>query len=121
MPEGERDGRGSYRSAAPETLRRGSIFREIYRTGRRFRGSAIRVVYRKNALGVIRLGFSVSRKTGSAVERNRFRRRMRSLVRQEGAGLGADIVVSPAGETAEVPWDGMRKDFEKLLDLMEGQ
>jgi ribonuclease P protein component len=121
MPEGERDGRGSYRSAAPESLRRGSIFREIYRTGRRFRGSAIKVVYRRNALGVIRLGFSVSRKTGTAVDRNRFRRRIRSLARNRGTGLGADLIVSPAGETAEVPWDGMEKDFEKLLELLEGQ
>ena len=37
---------------------------------------------RRNDLGPIRIGFTVTRKNGSATERNRIRRRLRELVRR---------------------------------------
>jgi ribonuclease P protein component len=42
---------------------------------------------RRDDTGPCRLGYTVSKKVGSAVERNRVRRRLRELVRRNGAPL----------------------------------
>ena len=39
--------------------------------------------------GPVRVGFTVSRKVGNAVERNRVRRRLREIVRRVGGRLSA--------------------------------
>jgi ribonuclease P protein component len=42
---------------------------------------------KRDDLGPCRVGYTVSKKVGSAVERNRVRRRLRELVRRNGAPL----------------------------------
>jgi len=118
MPEGARDERSSYPRKAPKSLKRSSLYREIYRTGRRYRGSAIKAVYRSNTLGSIRLGFSVSRKTGNAVKRNRFRRRIKTMAREEGAGLSVDMIHSPVNGLESATWKKLRDEFLSFLELL---
>ena len=118
MPEGARDERGSSPSKTPESLNSSALYREIYRTGERYRGSAIKAVYRSNTLGGIRLGFSVSRKTGIAVKRNLFKRRIRALTRENGIGLNADMILSPVGRLEKATWNSLRDDFLCLLKLI---
>ena len=118
MPEGERDARSSYRNKAMESIRSGRLYRQIYRTGKRFRGLAIRAVYRRNTLGVIRLGFSVSRRAGNAVRRNLFRRRMKTLVREQQQGASCDLIVSPATGLADMGWNAMKRDFQELMEII---
>ncbi|QDU94942.1 ribonuclease P protein component [Lignipirellula cremea] len=52
---------------------------------------------RRNGRDVTRLGLSVSRKVGNAVERNRWKRRLREVFRQCQADLppGLDLVIRP--------------------------
>jgi ribonuclease P protein component len=118
MPEGARDGRSSSPRKAPESLRNSALYREIYRTGTRYRGSAIKAVYRSNALGGVRLGFSVSRKTGNAVKRNLFKRRIRTMTREKGAGLSVDMIFSPVGRLEKATWYSLRNDFLSLMKLL---
>jgi ribonuclease P protein component len=68
-----------------------------------------------NGLGAARLGFTVTKKIGTAVVRNRIRRRLREaarLVFPDGAVAGFDYVAiaRPAALTA---------DFSTLLDDMK--
>ena len=44
--------------------------------------------WRRAEDGAIRVGFTVSRQVGNAVERNRVRRRFREMVRLSAAGAG---------------------------------
>ncbi|MFO8183757.1 MAG: ribonuclease P protein component [Candidatus Aegiribacteria sp.] len=99
------------------TLNRGSQFRRVFRTGKAFRGGSFRAVYAKNALGFIRLGFSLSAKSGNAVSRNLMRRRIRSLAR--GKRVGADIVILPVGGLEGLKWQAVKRDFDELLRRME--
>ena len=76
---------------------------------------------RRSDKGPVRVGFTVSRKVGTAVERNRVRRRLREIVRLTGkdAGLhdGNDYVLvgrraalsrrsSKSSKTSGKRWDG---------------
>jgi ribonuclease P protein component len=55
--------------------------------------------------GGIRVGFTVSRQVGNAVERNRVRRRLREIVRLAGEVLAGDVEASK----------GMRKGHDYVL------
>jgi ribonuclease P protein component len=116
MPGDAKDASGSSPSGAVlRSLKSSSQFRSIFSSGRRFRGTAFRAVYRMNSLGVVRLGFSLSAKSGCAVERNRFRRRVKSLARELESGPGADVVILPQGKLGDKSWRMVQEDFLKLM------
>lgn len=63
------------------TLKRNVDFRRIYRRGRSAADPALVVYYCKNRAGFCRIGITVSKKTGNAVERNRAKRIIREAFR----------------------------------------
>jgi ribonuclease P protein component len=68
--------------------------------------------------GPPRLGFTVSKKVGNAVERNRVRRRLREIVRLSPAGsmkVGHDYVLIGRRGALRVPFERMTRDFEGAL------
>jgi ribonuclease P protein component len=116
MPGDARGASGSSLSGAvPRSLKKSSQFRKIFSSGRRFRGRSFRAVYMMNTLGVVRLGFSLSAKSGCSVERNRFRRRVKSLARGIVSGTGADVVILPQGKLGETTWHMVQEDFLRLV------
>ena len=105
--------------AVKRSLKKSSQFRRVFSGGRRYRGAAFRAVFIMNTLGVIRLGFSLSAKSGNAVERNRLRRRIKSLSREAEISTGADIVILPQGKLGGHTWTEIREDFGRLLEEIE--
>ena len=72
--------------------------------------------------GPARIGFTVSRKVGTAVERNRVRRRLRDLVRRSAAdGLrsGFDYVLVGRRTALSRQFDQMTEDFSNALRRLE--
>jgi ribonuclease P protein component len=68
--------------------------------------------------GPARCGFTVSKKVGNAVERNRVRRRLREIVRLSDAGCmraGHDYVLIGRRAALRLPFDRIRQDFEAAL------
>ena len=66
----------------------------------------------------VRVGFTVSRKVGNAVARNRARRRLRAVVAQvlpSGGKAGYDLVVIGRGATLKRPFPALLIDFETAL------
>lgn len=89
---------GAARHAWPERrLRSGKDFERIYGQGLRVRNGVFLVICLRNQVGVTRLGLSVSRAQGNAVQRNRMKRVIREAFRKERGVLpeGFDLVVIP--------------------------
>jgi ribonuclease P protein component len=66
--------------------------------------------------GPARIGFTVSRKVGNAVERNRVRRRLREIVRlSPGLPAGHDYVLVGRRAALSVPFERISDDFRRAL------
>jgi ribonuclease P protein component len=68
--------------------------------------------------GPARLGFTVSKKVGNAVERNRVRRRLREVVRVAGSNrirTGHDYVLIGRRAALKVPFARIAAEFEGAL------
>ncbi len=72
-----------------------------------------------NGLPISRFGFSVSRRVGGAVVRNRVRRRVREIVRLRFSkiGTGYDIVFVARIPVAQATYSQIEGSVEKLLRL----
>jgi len=68
--------------------------------------------------GPVRVGFTVSKKVGGAVERNRVRRRLREVVRLSPTGClraGHDYVLIGRRAALSLPFERMTQDFDGAL------
>jgi len=118
--KGTQDPLGLMGRGLPRTrrLRKRADFLKIYRIG-------VRVVGRFFVLFAVsgpeannRLGITASRKIGSAVTRNRCKRRIRELYRQNRGLLPSgdiDVVVNARRGCDEVPWLEIRRDYARSL------
>ncbi|NLK00527.1 MAG: ribonuclease P protein component [Clostridia bacterium] len=91
-------------------------FRRVYRTGKVIPGKFMVLFNKKNGGNTTRFGFSVSKKVGNSVVRNRIRRLMREICRKhnDNIGDGYDIVlVARAAAKGRNFWQ-MEKDFIKI-------
>ena len=71
-----------------------------------------------NDPGMIRVGFTVSRQVGNAVERNRVRRRLREMVRRKSAAAfapGHDYVLIGRRTALTCPFDDMVRELDGAL------
>jgi ribonuclease P protein component len=74
--------------------------------------------------GTMRIGFTVTRKIGGAVVRNRMKRRFRALAREimPTAGFaGSDHVVIGRATGVERPFGDLRSDLVRALDRLRKQ
>jgi ribonuclease P protein component len=110
--------RGAARQRDVERLRQRADFLAAA-TGAKVPTAAFVLQVRKRAdSGPIRVGFTVSRKVGTAVERNRVRRRLKEIVRLSAAtGLsrGHDYVLIGRRAALSLPFESITEDFNRAL------
>lgn len=101
-----------------DRLKRRADFRAVA-TGVRASGNAfVLQSQRRTDEDGIRVGFTVSRQVGNAVERNRVRRRLRELVRLANAESlrgGHDYVLVGRRPALQSPFGDMIREFDKAL------
>ena len=88
-----------------DRLRRRADFRAASSGLRTSAGGFVLQARLRDDDGGVRVGFTVSRQVGNAVERNRVRRRLREIVRLAGDVLAGDVEAS----------EGMRKGHDYVL------
>ncbi len=103
-----------------ERIRKKNDFSSLYREGSRFRGRHFSLVFRRNELGYSRLAVVASRKVGSAVVRNRVKRRLRELFRRNKGLLAEpiDLIVIARPESGDVPWAEVRDSYISSLTMI---
>jgi len=104
-----------------------SDFERVYKQGRRHFSSHMTVFYLRQAGAPsteqsARVGFTVGRVLGGAVERNRIKRRLREAVRLRRAvlkGAGAvDVVINPKKSVLTLEFSVVLEEVGRALDVI---
>jgi ribonuclease P protein component len=99
-------------------LRRRGEFQRVFDTGQRVRGRFLTVILARRPAEGARLGIVASRKLGNSVQRNRAKRLIREIFRNNPppAGVGGvDIVVIPRSELFDAALGSLVEDYRALL------
>jgi ribonuclease P protein component len=107
------------RPPRPARLKRRAEFLAVAARGRKVQmpGLVLQALAREQA-APLRLGFTVTRKIGNAVARNRARRRLKEAARlffAEHLASGVDLVLIGRGETARREFSALRDDLARAL------
>ena len=103
-------------------LLRHADFERVYKQGRRHFSAYMTVFYLRRSEGAgLRVGFTVSKVLGGAVQRNRMKRRMREAVRLEAAWNGAavDVAINPKKSVATADFAALRTEISRAFEVIQ--
>ena len=106
----------------PETsLKLNSDFRRVYARGRHAVSARVVVYCRKNRRDQNRAGFTVSKKLGNAVTRNRVRRRLREIVRLNAGRTkqGYDLILVARTRAVDSDYRKLEADVLRCLGELQ--
>lgn len=93
-------------------------FQRVYDNGKKVSGPLFLAICAPCPESVpSRIGFTVPRRLGNSVTRNRIRRRLREAVRLELAKLaaGRDLVIHPRPAVLTAPFPELRREVERIF------
>ena len=99
------------------SLKRHKEFRYTYRVGRSHSLPLLTLVVAKSRSATVRVGFSVSKRVGNAVQRNRAKRRMRACISPMVDRLrgGCNIIFVAKPEVLDAPFSELQQQMETLI------
>jgi ribonuclease P protein component len=113
---------------AGRLLRHGD-FQVVYKQGRRHFSASMTVFYwqrpqadsAQKVPGGIRVGFTVGRALGGAVDRNRMKRRLREAVRltRPSPGPAADVVINPKKVVLTAEFETLLNEVRNAFAVIE--
>ncbi|HKV81462.1 MAG TPA: ribonuclease P protein component [Candidatus Sulfotelmatobacter sp.] len=120
------------KAAFPRSSRllRHADFERVYKQGRRHFSASMTVFYQdRQAVGAagvpatsgLRVGFTVGRALGGAVQRNRLKRRLREAVRltRPFPGPSADVVINPKKVLLTISFDALLNEVGQAFVVIE--
>lgn len=105
-------------------LLRHSDFERVYKQGRRHFARHLTVFYLRRegepSVSGLRIGFTVGKVLGKAVERNRMRRVLREAARLSGleGAFDVDVVVNPKKSLLDADFAEVRSEMGKALEVI---
>ncbi len=120
LNQGEQGSAGRERFSRTARLLKHSDFERVYKQGKRHFSSHMTVFYLRQAEGGARVGFTVGRVLGGAVQRNRIKRRLREAVRMRRAVLKApvDVVINPKKSVLTVEFPVVVEEVRRAFDVI---
>ena len=103
-------------------LLRHADFERVYKQGRRHFAAHMTVFYLLREQGEgLRIGFTVGKVLGGAVERNRMKRRLRESVRLRwpGSRVPVDVVINPKQSVLKVEFAELGKEITKAFEVIQ--
>ena len=137
VPSGEESQGAGRRTAKVRFPRSGRLlrhadFERVYKQGRRHFSTAVTVFYLRrqpasenegsaNAVSGLRVGFTVGRALGGAVQRNRMKRRLREAVRltRTATGPNVDVVINPKKSVLTVDFEVVLNEVRRAFAVIE--
>lgn len=119
---------GQARQKFPRTVRllRHADFERVYKQGRKHYSTSISVFYlarpagEKTPASGPRVGFTVGRALGGAVERNRMKRRLREAVRLSlPVKANADVVINPKKSLLTLDFEALLNEVRRAFVVIE--
>jgi ribonuclease P protein component len=102
-------------------LLRHSDFERVYKQGRRHQAAHMTVFYRVQQAGGLRIGFTVGKVLGGAVERNRIKRRLREAVRLHwpAVRMPVDVVINPRKSVLKVEFPDLCNEVGRAFSVIQ--
>ena len=103
-------------------LLRHSDFERVYKQGRRHFAAHMTVFYLRRDQGEgLRVGFTVGRVLGGAVQRNRMKRRLREAVRlhRPAEMIAVDVVINPKKSLLTAEFAEIEREVIRALEVIQ--
>ena len=103
-------------------LLRHADFERVYKQGKRHFASHMTVFYLNRTEGEgLRIGFTVGRVLGGAVDRNRMKRRLREAVRLNRPETTApvDVVINPKKSMLKAEFSQIQKEVTRAFEVIQ--
>jgi ribonuclease P protein component len=103
-------------------LLRHADFERVYKQGKRHFATHMTVFYLSRTEGEgLRIGFTVGRVLGGAVDRNRMKRRLREAVRLNRPETVApvDVVINPKKSLLKVEFSEIQKEVTRAFEVIQ--
>ena len=102
-------------------LLRHADFERVYKQGRRHFAAHMTVFYLRRQGGGLRVGFTVGRVLGGAVERNRIKRRLRETVRLHwpDGPVPVDVVINPKKSVLKVEISELGSEIHRAFEVIQ--
>jgi ribonuclease P protein component len=102
-------------------LRRNSDFQQVRRIGKFYASPFMALAFLRNELGYTRFGFVVSKRLGTAVQRNKIKRRLREATRLRAARIkpGFDLIFIAKPPLNQASYTEIEQFIEDLLQRSE--
>jgi len=97
-------------------------FERVYKQGRRHFATHVTVFYLPRQTGEgLRIGFTVGKALGGAVERNRMKRRLREAVRLHWPSLplAVDVVINPKKSVLKVEFSELSDEIARAFKVIQ--
>lgn len=106
--------------AEDHRLKKRKDFKRVYKRGKSSASKSLVIYVLFNKTDVTRIGFSVSKKIGNAVERNRVKRLLREACRlnMEKIPPGYDIIFIARVRIKKYSYPEIEKEFLKLINKL---
>ena len=100
-------------------IRKNMEFKEIYKYGKNYWNKNLILYIRKNNLEETRVGFTISKKMGNAVTRNKIRRRMKEAYRLNFYNVkeGYDLIFIPKKHIIDISYGELENSIKHIIKI----